>query len=641
MLFDKKFNKWLLPMKRIILSLGILVLLSVVGLHAVVGPQAVARAALPRPEKIVLTPNVPAPQPVGTPITWTAEAVDSLPLVYRFSLGSTPLGPFIAVRDFSPKNTFMMAPLYQGTYYVQVTLQEGYTGTETASTVASYTFTSRVQGNQAVVTPTANPLVALYSAPPCSEGHMLVAFRPVGATTWQDTGAQPCLPSGSMNFLVAGMLANTTYQIVNVVTNGTTAITSPPLLFTTGAPAGVTFPTFTQVQPPGPQSNTVQGQLVHLLSPNASNQAANPVATTLDGRVTWYVNEPDLTNVWPVRLQPLPGTAMGNETFLFGTDGQSPLGGVPSDNVLRVVDLVGNPLQETNIEALNTQLVAQGNEIIYGFGHEALPLPNGEVAVLGFTERTINATPMVGDMLIVLNPLLQVVWTWDAFDHLDTSRGPTLNDTCVGFPPFVCPVPGYPQVVDWTHANAIVYSPRDGNLLVSLRNQDWVVKIDYSNGRGDGTVVWRLGWQGNFKLVPLNPADSSPWFSHQHNPNYIDTDGTTVEVFDNGNVRCSSAAPGTCDSRGQVYQLNEQTMVATQTFSSDVGVFSFAQGTAQRLANGNFAFTAGSLTSPLPLHAQDIELLPDGTTTYVLQVNAFEYRAWRLETLYSPLIALI
>lgn len=623
-------------MKRILILISVLVLLSLIG------PQVATRAVTATPGSIVLTPNVLSPQPVGTPVIWTAQAVDSLPLVYRFGVSQTSFGPFVTVRDFSPTNTFTMAPLYQGTYYVRVTVQEGYTGTTAAFAVASYMFTSRVVGNQPVITPTANPLVALYSAPSCSSGHMYVAFRSVGATNWQNTGAQACSSLGSMNFLVAGMLANTTYQMKRVIINGTTTTNSAPLLFTTGTPAGVTFPTFTQVQPPGSQSETDQSQLVHLLAPTASSSAANPVATTLDGQLTWYANEADLTNVWPVRIQPLPYTAMGSETFLFGTDSQPPLGPVPSDNVFRTIDMAGNPLQETNIEALNVQLAARGSEIIYGFGHEALPLPNGNVAVLGFTERTINGTPMVGDMLIVLDPLLHVVWTWDTFDYLDASRGPTLDDTCAGFPPVVCPVPGYPNIVDWTHANAIAYSPADGNLLISLRNQDWVVKINYRNGSGDGSVLWRLGKQGDFSLVPLTAADSYPWFSHQHNPNYIDTNGTTVEVFDNGNVRCNGAAAGTCDSRGQVYQLNEQTMVATQTLNSDVGVFGMAQGTAQRLPKGNFNFTAGLVLSSSPpfAYAHDVELLPDGTKAYVLQVNAPEYRAWRLSTLYSPLIAL-
>ncbi|HEY7420344.1 MAG TPA: aryl-sulfate sulfotransferase, partial [Ktedonobacteraceae bacterium] len=553
-------------MKRINFFISILVFLSIIG------PQATVHGAAAKPISLILTPNVPSPQPVGTSIIWTAQATTHVPLVYRFSARLVSAGSFVSVRDFSPKNTFAMAPLYQGTYLVQVVIQEGYAGAVLTSTTASYTFTSRVQGMKAVVTPTANPLVALYSAPSCSHGTMYVAFQRVGATTWQHTGAQPCSLFGGMNFLVAGMLARTTYVMEHVITNRATRITSPPLRFTTGHPFGVTFPTFTQIQPPGPQSDIEQDQLVHLLSPSPSRKAANPVATTLDGKeVTWYTNEADLTAVWPVRMHPVSATPMGSVTFLFGTDNQRPVGPVSSDNVFRTIDLAGNPLQETSIQELNAQLVARGNKIVYGFSHEAFPLPRGDVAVFGYTEENVHSKHIMGDMVIVLDPLLHVVWTWDAFDHLNTSRGPILGDTCVGSPALLCPVPGYPNVVDWTHANAIDYSSTDGSLMISLRNQAWVLKINYRNGMGNGAVLWRLGMQGDFKLVPLNPRDPFPWFSYQHNSNYIDTNGTTIEVFDDGNVRCNNAAPGTCNSRGQVYQLNQRTMVATQTFSSSVG----------------------------------------------------------------------
>ncbi|HTI14667.1 MAG TPA: aryl-sulfate sulfotransferase [Dictyobacter sp.] len=612
-------------------------------LFSVIGPQsAVTRVAEAKSSSIVLTPSVPSPQPVGTPIVWTAQTVDAMPLLYRFSVRSLSSGSIVALRDFSPRNTFMMTPLDQGTYQVQVTIQHSYFSHVRASTVASYMFTSRVQGKRAVVSSTANPLVALYSAPACFHGSMYVAFRQARATHWQHTGAQPCRSLRSLNFLVAGMLANTTYEMKHVTIGSASMRISPSLFFTTGTPPKeVTFPGFTQIQAPGPHSDTTQNQLVHLLSPNPSRNAANPVATTLDGNVTWYADQADLTNVWPVRVHPLPATPMGNVTFLFGTDDQPPVGPVSSEDVFRTIDLAGNPLLETNIKDLNAQLVSRGNKIIYGFSHEAFPLPNGDIAVWGYREEIVHGQRLLGDMLIVLNPFLRVVWTWDTFDHLNPNRGPILGDTCVGSPSVLCPVPGYPNVVDWSHANAIAYSATDGNLMVSLRNQAWVLKINYRNGRGNGAILWRLGKDGDFRLVPLHPNDPYPWFSYQHNSNYIDTNDTMVEVFDDGNVRCTNAPSGTCNSRGQVYQLNERTRVATQTFSSSVGVYASSQGTAQRLTNGNFNFTAGEVTSPSPAYARDVELLPDGSITYVLQVNTPEYRAWRLSTLYSPLIALI
>ena len=101
---------------------------------------------------------------------------------------------------------------------------------------------------------------------------------------------------------------------------------------------------------------------------------------------------------------------------------------------MREIDLAGNPLRETNIDAVNAQLTARGQETIYGFHHEFLRLPNGDIATLGWTQRTVDVggtpTRYAGDMLMVLDEDLQVVWTWDAFDHLDVNRAPVLGEIC-------------------------------------------------------------------------------------------------------------------------------------------------------------------------------------------------------------------
>ena len=54
---------------------------------------------------------------------------------------------------------------------------------------------------------------------------------------------------------------------------------------------------------------------------------------------------------------------------------------------------------------------------------------------------------------------------------------------------------------DWLHANSVSWSPEDGDLVVSLRTQDWAIKIDYANGTGNGHVVWKLGQGGNFTAI--------------------------------------------------------------------------------------------------------------------------------------------
>jgi arylsulfate sulfotransferase len=228
-------------------------------------------------------------------------------------------------------------------------------------------------------------------------------------------------------------------------------------------------------------------------------------------------------------------------------------------------------------------------------------------------------TPYAGDMLLVLDEDLQVAWTWDAFDHLDVTRGPILGEVCTGSP---CPLTG---AVDWLHENAVSWSPADGNLIVSVRHQDWLVKIDYARGQGDGHVIWRLGQDGDFAVSSTDP---SPWFSHQHYAHYLDR--STLLLFDNGNTR--QAVDPSAHSRGQAWTLDEDGRTATLSFNVDLGNYSGELGTAEQMPNGNYVFNSGSQRA---LFGQSIEVLPDGTKTYVLEVAARVYRSFRMSDLYQ------
>src|SRR5262249_56303521 len=110
--------------------------------------------------------------------------------------------------------------------------------------------------------------------------------------------------------------------------------------------------------------------------------------------------------------------------------------------------------------------------------------------------------------------------------------------------------------VDWLHINTVSMSPGDHNLVLSVRHQDWVIKIDYANGAGDGHVVWRLGQGGDFTV---NFTDPKLWFSHQHTPHYVDDH--TLILFDNGNTRRARDPPA--HSPGQASTPHAQTITPT------------------------------------------------------------------------------
>src|SRR5262249_27445081 len=206
---------------------------------------------------VSLAANEAAPQLVGERVIWTATASDcGASPVYQFSAAPHG-GAFHVVRDFSPANAFAWTPMQEGAYDIEGIVKDGYPATETTSAVAVDEVPSRVTGSQAVVTPTANPLVALYSVPPSAAGTVFVQFAVAGDhAAWRNTSLMPVVPGKSTNVFVAGMLPNTTYEMRHVFSDGTG---SAPLLFTTGAiPSTLTFPALTVPQPPGPGSDLDQ-----------------------------------------------------------------------------------------------------------------------------------------------------------------------------------------------------------------------------------------------------------------------------------------------------------------------------------------------------------------------------------------------
>ncbi len=492
--------------------------------------------------------------------------------------------------------------MQEGSYDIQVIVKDDFHAATGESASASYAANSRVVGPGATISPTSNPLVAPVQCAPLLRQFDACRVPTGGPRPFLCTTAPlPIVPGQSTNVLVAGLLPDTTYLMRHVLDDGTA---SAPLTFHTGAlPTSLTFPTFTVQQSPTPETDPTQDMVFHV-GINPPDGTVNTLATDLTGNIVWYYDP--VANNFPSYA---PSLVTGGTVLLLGGE-QDHVGGA---NTLREVDLAGNTLRETNIDAVNAQLAALGQDPITDFNHDVQRLPNGDTVVLSTTPRTIDVdgtpTRYSGDMVIILDQNFQVEWTWDSFDWLDTDRLRPLGEG-----------PG-----DWTHANAVAWSPADGNLLVSLRAQDWVIKIDYEAGTGDGHVIWRLGEGGDFNI---NSSDPSPWFSHQHDARYVNN--STLVLFDNGNTRILNDPQG--HSRGQELVLDETTMQATLAVNADLGSYASAMGSGQKLPNGNFGFTSA-------FAQQTIEVSPDGLTNYVVKMNmpGAEYRSYLYGSLYGDL----
>lgn len=575
-----------------------------------------------------LVPSPSAPQAVGAIIAWTASVTDTSPGAHEYQFSVTSPGGLTAVvRDFNVTKSFQWTPSHaEGNYVVGVVARNVATA-ETGKTTQNFAVTTRLINGRAAVTPTQNPLVALFSAPPCQTGNFVgVRFYRPGSTISQTTNSIPCTPAASENFYIAGMLANTVYNMhyETLSSAGVLIRTGADLSFTTGSPPpAIPFPATTVTTLATLPTSMSVPLLLHAYLPVGPSKFV-PTATDLNGNLVWYYALPV-----SVLSRVEPGGAIF-VMYVGSTD--------PHQQLLREIDLAGNVLLETNANRINEQLTAAGKRRINAFHHESRRLSNGYIAVLGSNEMLVtnaqggtpaNPVDVLGAEVIVLDQNLQLVWSWDAFDHLDLTRSAVLGETCTqmqeGCPVFFLA----PTAHDWLHANSIQEAP-DGSLLVSLRHQDWLLKIDYAHGAGSGNVIWRMGSGGDFSIVS---SDACPWFSHQHDANWQLGGMTVLSMFDNGNARRALCNPN-ANSRGYVLSVNESAMQVTPTQLTDLGAFSWGLGTAELLSNGNYHFEAGWI---LPgAYSTSIETTPGGGVAFALQEQALTYRSYRLQDMYTP-----
>jgi hypothetical protein len=584
----------------------------------------VMAAALPGwSMSVTLQPSASSPQPLGTPVQWTAalSGANAGTLWYRyrtrFAGVATRQHPvdfnYRTVVDYGPSSTFTWATIAgAGPFEIEVTVRNLATG-ETAAASSLFVLTPLGDGTGPVITATANPLVYIYTAPAC-RGSVRVRLTAADGTV-ENTPFESCDSRGSLNLYVTGMRPNSTYTMQHEVVDGASSQVGPALPVTTAA-LPISAP---QILAP-PAALASPDLLLHSII------NSNPIATDMAGNIVWYAPFP-LT----LLTRPAPGG-----TFLgLNEDGTKD----PSQQTFLKFDLSGATLAETNAARVSEQLAAMGMHPINSFHHEAIQLPDGKYLLLAGSERILTdvqgpgPVDVLGDTILVLDQNLQVVWAWDAFDHLDAHRQATLGETC-SYPATAACSNFYQAATanDWLHGNALQLTP-DGNILYSIRHQDWIVKIDYENGAGSGAILWRMGVGGDFQIASSDPY---PWFSHQHDPNFL-ADGQTLLVFDNGNTRIADNP--TEFSRAQVYHIDEQNRLATPVLNIDLGVNSSALGTAEQLPDGTYHFDAGYFpdpNAPATRITQLYGLSSTGAIQSTTRVYAQEYRNFQMMDLYTP-----
>ena len=593
-------------------------------------------AAAAEPMTIQLLPSLPSPQPVGTLIgLWPrVENTKKGTHAFRYSI-SVNGEKFRVVRDFSQEPSFVWSPiLYEHQARIRVTVKNNDTN-ETGETDLPFQIVSRVH-SPAMVSRLTHPLVALFSHAPCPKGSQIrVAFRPEAGGETSRTPLESCRGDVSSNLYVAGMRPDSTYQLRSEIVTGSTTEPGEWLPFHTG-PLDGNFP---NIQVPIKSERGSSAEPVLVFSLTRQRDMARAIATDLDGNVIWYLTQPG----WLTRI--IPGG-----TFLSIGEGPNSSNDMRRCQLIREYDLAGNVVRETNASRVAEQLRTypiqsdckkDGEQCVSGFHHDAIRLPNGHTLVVAGLERMMPAgtqgskdrIDILGDLVIDLDEDFQVTWIWNAFDHMDLKRASLLDSKCKGGPGSggCTPIFLADSANGWLHSNSLNYVPSDGSLLISMPEQYWVLKVDYRDGKGNGKVLWRLGAEGDFTAKTDDPE---PWFSYQHDAGVEPATPNLLSILDNGRARLKNNPKA--HTRGQVWKLDEKAKTAELIYNADLGVYSGAVGSAQKLADGSYTFEAGFLNPGPSQHGRAVETSKDGKVVYAQQVEGFvNYRSFRVADLYS------
>jgi arylsulfate sulfotransferase len=402
--------------------------------------------------------------------------------------------------------------------------------------------------------------------------------------------------SANENLPLLGLRAGRTHVLTVKVMNeaGEAMIASPLRYETPPLPTGLAdFPPFTVVKAdvaqmePGIKFLSVRRRIPGRISWHLPSQLRFEVSwgmiVAIDalGEPLWYYQSDS-------RIAGIKRLANGN-LFFHRTDHRSV-----------EIDMLGNVVNEFYAEH-RTQGPVEGAVPVeaQSLHHQPHEMPNGNFLALTANARQIENwysseydadapradANVVADRIVEFDVDGNIVWSWNAFDHLDLNR--------IGYLTFdsYWHVRGFPGHWDWTHGNGVTFDSRDNSVIVSLRNQDAIIKID----RETHDVKWILGthedWAPEFRDKLLTPLGEVTWPSHGHNPR-VTSDGTIL-MFDNGILqarpfRADPKSPNETFSRGVEYDVDEDNMTVRQVWASateltDDSCNSWAMGDAHRL----------------------------------------------------------
>ncbi len=196
--------------------------------------------------------------------------------------------------------------------------------------------------------------------------------------------------------------------------------------------------------------------------------------------------------------------------------------------------------------------------------------------------------------------------------------------------------------VDWFHQNAVDYDASDNSIMISGRNQDMIMKLNYKTNK----IIWiysgkkKSTWPKKYRSKVLTPTKGTTITGGQHGLYLLskDKDSEDVILYDN-NIDVTNGDKKTSGKYSQAvqYHIDTKNMTIDQTWSygKNLGKNNFTSiiGYAEREANGNtlvdFGYKKNGKESNI------IEVDSDGNQVFNVTIEnaaskAYVYRAYRV-----------
>lgn len=176
-----------------------------------------------------------------------------------------------------------------------------------------------------------------------------------------------------------------------------------------------------------------------------------------------------------------------------------------------------------------------------------------------------------GDNFIEYDLDGNIIWEWSTLDYLNHSD----------FNPSFCDGTN-PNVIDWTHANSVIFDQNTNSVYLSLRNISRIINVDYDSG----DINWQIG-QEEFMNDTSNVSIDFT-FSGQHSLRLLENGH--ILLFDNH----SYLDPENSKCVEFSFDTDENEFSLEWEYVLPDNMFSHFRGECERMENGNTVISTGN-----------------------------------------------